>query len=102
MPVNTLTGQPTWPHEVSEPLYQWGNTFNGTPNYAVGPVVTSGYNIVQYNRDYSDNIPKPGYTPLVYPHPLAVGGSTAGGTNNVPGTGAVIPPADLQAHPPAH
>jgi hypothetical protein len=102
VPVNTLTGQPTWPHEVSEPLYQWGNTFNGTPNYAVGPVVTSGYNIVQYNRDYSDNIPKPGYAALVYPHPLVSGVSNVTGTNTVTGTGAVIPPADLQAHPPAH
>jgi hypothetical protein len=60
------TGNPTWTHEVSEPLYIWGNTFNVTANYAVGQ---GDYNIIQLNRDYYNGV-KPGYTPLVYPHPL--------------------------------
>jgi len=65
-PVNSTTGNPTWTHEISEPLYVWGNTFNGAANYAVGQ---TGYNIIQLNRDYYNGV-KPAYTPLVYPHLL--------------------------------
>ena len=65
-PANSTTGNPTWTHEVSEPLYIWGNTFNGATNYAVGQGI---YNIIQLNRDYTNGV-KPSYTPLVYPHPL--------------------------------
>jgi hypothetical protein len=103
VPVNTVTGQPTWPNEASEPLYQWGNTFNGTPNYAVGPDGDTGsYNVIKYGRDYFDNTVKPGYTPLVYPHPLVSSLGTVPGTGGgtTTGTGTVGPPADLQAHPP--
>ena len=88
IPINTTTGTPVWPHEVSEPMYQWGNTLNGTPNAAIGS--TRGYggcNIIMLNRDYFDNTPKPGYTPLAYPHPLTL-------TTSRPS-----PPSNLDAGP---
>lgn len=69
-PINQLTGLPTWPHEAIEPIYQWGNTLNGNANPAIGQTT---YNIIQLGRDYFDNTVKPGYTPLVYPHPLVSG-----------------------------
>ncbi len=71
IPVNTVTGQPSWPNEVSDPVYQWANSYNGVANYAYGETV-AGYDI-RLNRDYYDNTPKPGYTPLAYPHPLVSG-----------------------------
>ncbi|HEU5397531.1 MAG TPA: hypothetical protein VFV81_10200 [Verrucomicrobiae bacterium] len=98
---NVATVQPNWPHEVSEPLYVWGNTLNGNPTGA-----ESDYPNIQQGRDYINGTPKPGYTPFTYPHPLTFvsagnnGGSntnsTGGGTTNstpswpVPPTGVKI------------
>lgn len=79
IPVNSITGQPTWPREASEPVYQWGNTLNGSPNYTYG-ANNFGYNIIQ-NLDYIENTPKPGYTPLALPYPL----TTLGVGTPVPG-----------------
>jgi len=93
--INTTTGQPAWPHEVSEPVYQWANTFNGVANYSVGqdigyvPPGNGNYNIIQMGRDYFNNTPKPGYTPLIYPHPLTTL------TNGLPNVAA---PTNLRAY----
>jgi hypothetical protein len=54
-----------WPHEVSDPIYAWGNTLNGKPVR-----ITSPYPTVQEGRDFFNDIPKPGYKPYIYPHPL--------------------------------
>ncbi|HTV40890.1 MAG TPA: hypothetical protein VMF08_09960 [Candidatus Sulfotelmatobacter sp.] len=78
IPINSVTGQPTWPYEAREPLYQWGNTLNGTPNATIGPNFGvfwapgqgGAYVDIIQNRDYFDNTVKPGYTPLPYPYPL--------------------------------
>ena len=67
IPVNSTTGRPSWVHQTIEPLYQWGNTLNGTPDIAIGYDV---YNGIQLGRDYINNLAKPGYAPLTYPHPL--------------------------------
>lgn len=69
-PTNSLGGN--WPHQASDPVYQWGNTFNGASNPTIGSTI-GGYNVIQLGRDYFDNTVKPGYTPLVYPHPLVSG-----------------------------
>jgi hypothetical protein len=77
-------GQQGWPcldqigrgaNQVSEPLYAWGNTRNGSP---VGLVVydlgcsRQAQHLVE-GRDYFNNGPRPGYTPYTYPHPLTGG-----------------------------
>ena len=67
-----LSGSPAtpvaWPHQISDPVYQWGNTLNGVP-------ATSGAQqvVIQLNRDWFDGVPRPGYKPFVYPHPLVSG-----------------------------
>jgi hypothetical protein len=55
-------------------FYVWGNTLNGNPLHDNSPqpyVQDRGLerDHLQLNRDYFDNA-MPGYTPLVYPHPL--------------------------------
>ncbi|HEY4952008.1 MAG TPA: hypothetical protein VII71_01320, partial [Verrucomicrobiae bacterium] len=77
--VNSKTGTAGWPHEVSEPLYVWGNTLNGNPTG-----LSSGYPNIQENRDFFNNTPKPGYVPFTFPHPLTVS--------------ALFPPSNLNAH----
>lgn len=59
-----------------EPIYYWGNSMAGGGNNAV---VSSSYSTTTIREGYEMNngISKPGYTPLVYPHPLV-------STNNPP------------------
>jgi hypothetical protein len=94
-PVNTRTGTASWPNEAADPVYVWGNNFNFTvPGYPSGLVAGSAQSFVS-------GTPKPGYTPLVYPHPLVTaGGTLPGGTTTTPGSSAVVPPTNLQAHAP--
>lgn len=77
---NTPAVAPTpavWPNQADEPIYYWNNT--GITN-----VSNAGYYTIRAGRDYK-NVSKPGYTPLVFPHPYA---------------GAIIsPPANLSASP---
>jgi hypothetical protein len=66
-----------WPHQVLDPLYQWSNTVSSGIRANIG----SQQSIIQANRDWYDQIPKPNYTPFPYPHPLI--------------SGAVKPPAPV-------
>lgn len=63
------------------PLYQWSNTFNGVIglDFTNGSIHTNtgpyayippSSELIVASRDYYDDTMKPGYTPLVYPHPL--------------------------------
>jgi hypothetical protein len=65
--LNTVTGTPSWPREVLEPIYCWSNTLNGALTGMFSP-----YPGIQSGRDFYNDTPKPGYTPLAYPHPLAI------------------------------
>jgi hypothetical protein len=65
-----------------EPIYIWSNTGTGSSVPSLiehadqcggGASVTT---FIQRGRDYYVDTPKPGYTPYVYPHPLAGGGAT--------------------------
>jgi hypothetical protein len=67
IPTNSLGGN--WPHQVISPIYQWGNTVNG----AVPTIQNGQYGFLVANTNYFDNVAKPGYVPLVYPHPLVSG-----------------------------
>lgn len=70
IPFNTLTGGTTWPNEVSDPVYEWGNSSVMPLENPFYPGITAEMPTIVGNRDYFDGVPKPGYTPLVYPHPL--------------------------------
>jgi hypothetical protein len=85
---------------ASVPIYYWGNKISAPMFF--GEVGPNAAGFVVQNRDYFTNTPAPGYSEYIYPHPLDTGGGGIGssGTNTTTGTGAVIPPADLQAHPP--
>jgi hypothetical protein len=63
--------------QASEPMYVWNNTINGaTLTVRINPgVCAETANHIQKNRDYYEDIPKPGYAPYTYPHPLQ-GGTT--------------------------
>jgi hypothetical protein len=62
--INAMTNTVSWPNEALESIYCWGNTINGTIANLSSP-----YPNLQQNRDFY-NSSMPGYTPLVYPHPL--------------------------------
>jgi hypothetical protein len=55
-----------WPQQEPDPTYVWNNTLNGR----VGGLV-SGSPHVKEGVDFFNGIPKPGYRPYAYPHPLA-------------------------------
>jgi hypothetical protein len=84
----------------SVPIYCWGNTTAGTyyGNFILGTAEDSAF-IVQ-GRDIYTNSVMPGYTALVYPHPLIASGGVVPGPPPVTTSGAVVPPTNLQAHPP--
>jgi hypothetical protein len=73
-PVNTRTGNPAWPNQAEEPVYEWNNTWSPVPQNT-GPKVGFQCDIVQLGRDVFTDTPMPGYTPYVYPHPLVSGAS---------------------------
>ena len=87
----------TWPNQVSEPLYSWGNTMNGAP-----AGISSTYPNIQEGREIYFNTAKPDYAPYSFPHPLVLldGSSTntVGGTNNV-STNALPVPTGLRVFP---
>lgn len=69
---NLISGDPpspsAWVGNVSEPIYIWNNTVNGTTvNRATGSIN------VQSGRDFIMGTARPGYTTYTYPHPLASG-----------------------------
>jgi len=61
---------PYWSNETNDPCYIWAHTGAGLGYQAyAAPTVRAG-------QHYIVNVPRPGYTPLVFPHPLVT-------TNNV-------------------
>jgi hypothetical protein len=73
-PVNSVLGGVTYPRQALDICYSWSNTITWDA-FAVsqfGPVYTYplASQTVVTNRDYLNNVIAPGYTPLVYPHPL--------------------------------
>jgi hypothetical protein len=78
-PLNRVTSGPNagnplgpWPTNTVEPVYGWGNTLNGSdsPVYSVNAIIVS-------NVHYFNDIPKPGYVPFSYPHPLTLSTAVA-------------------------
>jgi hypothetical protein len=63
-PGGTPTPPPGWNDQVTEPCYSWDNT---NLNFY------SDTSVVRLGEHYFINIPMPGYTPYIYPHPLVIG-----------------------------
>lgn len=61
---------PRWLNQVSDPVYVWNNTLNGLAEPL--RIETIDRDVIVEGRDFF-NAPKPGYVPLVYPHPLVSG-----------------------------
>ena len=73
------TPPPAWPTQALEPVYQWSNMKNGANN----PVLSSLSSNIQVNRDFFNNMIKPGYTAFPYPHPLTLSGPRPSPPTNV-------------------
>lgn len=61
-----------WPSNAVAPLYSWNNTLGGGIDE-----IFSAFPNALVNREYFNSTPMPGYTPLVYPHPLVGGGGAS-------------------------
>ena len=56
--------------QVLEPVYAWNNHYNGKRcDLKVRRIYPREEEYLQEGRDFF-NVPKPGYTPLAYPHPV--------------------------------
>jgi hypothetical protein len=53
-----------WNDQVTEPCYEWNNTYNGT---------NMNFSPQQPNTHFFNDTQMPGYTEYVYPHPLVTG-----------------------------
>lgn len=58
--------------QTLEPLYEWGNFYNGADmDIVLNPGMCAQMaDHIQENRDFYNDLTRPGYTPYVYPHPL--------------------------------
>lgn len=74
----------TFSTQAQMPLYQWGNTFNGSTvgafkfvvqftSGAYASVVPGAANFIKEGRDFYNDTMKPGYAAYTYPHPLISG-----------------------------
>ncbi len=69
--------------QTLDPVYAWHNKYNGGPcDLKVRRIYPREEEYIQEGRDFF-NAPKPGYTPLPYPHP-AVAADAAGATPKQP------------------
>lgn len=71
-PTNTALNAAAYPRQTLYGIYYWSNTLNGvlinnSSSWAPG---NAGYANIVNGRDFTNGVPKPGYTPLVFPHPL--------------------------------
>ena len=78
-PINLVTGLPTWPNQVADPIYQWSNTVDGVSSYAYHVNPATPHFDIRENRDFYNAVQKPAYAPLVYPHPLTGATNSGGG-----------------------
>jgi hypothetical protein len=69
-PYDTITSATNWPNEAADPIYEWNNTLVMPLQNPYHPYIVANEPTMLSGRDYYDGVTKPGYTPLVYPHPL--------------------------------
>jgi hypothetical protein len=68
--INARTGTVAWPNQALDPVYSWNNK-RASDNSDV--LIHSQETTIKEGRDFYNNIPKPGYKPYIYPHPLVSG-----------------------------
>ena len=101
---------PVFLNDALEPVYIWGNQRSVNYNVATAQSGNGGtsYLNIQENRDFFNNIPRPGYTPFTYPHPLTLITGAVVNTNGVPPpptnsipppVNTLLPPTDLNVRP---
>ena len=73
-PYGTGITPQAWPHQALEPTYAWNNTVNGSADLA--KITSTNPWRIKEGRDFF-NSSMPGYTPYIYPHPLAGGNGNA-------------------------
>jgi len=66
---------PVWLNQADEPVYSWANTVNG-----VNGGIASQNAFIRNGEHYFNNIPRPSFAPMSYPHPLITGSGTGGGS----------------------
>jgi hypothetical protein len=57
-----------WPAQQIEPIYCWNNTLDGVPANLV-----ANYPVIVQGIHWTNGVVKPGYIPLIFPHPLISG-----------------------------
>lgn len=77
IPINTVTGTPSWPRNALEGIYFWNNHNTST----TGPLATFSYGGIPAVGGGLYLSAPANYTPYVYPHPL---------------TSQLLPPSNLQ------
>jgi hypothetical protein len=80
---NVTTGYSNAVCETLDPVYQWNNVLGTNHSPVCGYNIATTSNYVKPNRDYYDNVQKPNYTPLQYPHPLTQSGSPLAAPKNL-------------------
>jgi hypothetical protein len=95
---------PVWLHQTPDPIYVWGNSLSAmyqTPT-KIPSVAGTLYPNIKEGRDYFNNVPKPGYSSFVYPHPLTL--ADGSGTNPPPSILPIttIPPTNIFYVDPPH
>jgi len=94
--------------QTHNPLYAWENYMDGVlglPFLNATPYVNTGdyayipnsTNYIVSGRDYFDNTPRPGWTPLSYPHPLRVGADHNVTITSLPMGATITTTADLNS-----
>ncbi len=96
---NLLSGDsptPAWPNQAADPVYIWGNSLTMLiPNNVNNARGNSQSMTIQRGRDWIDDVPRPGYVPLVFPHPLVTGSNTVA-TVSPP---TMTPPTGVKVNP---
>jgi hypothetical protein len=62
-----------YPPQLLDPAYAWNNKYGGSDVLFFQHGCDESKAHIRPNRDYFNNIPKPGYKPYTYPHPLVQG-----------------------------
>ena len=66
------TASNLYPPQQLDPAYEWNNYRGSTQVNFASIQCAQSQGHIQENRDFYNGTAKPGYTPYIYPHPLAV------------------------------
>jgi len=81
--ISLWSGTNPYPSQSSEPAYAWNNKHGANDALFKSIGCQESASHIRSDRDFYNNIKKPGYTPYVYPHPLVSGWSAVKSPQNV-------------------